>query len=375
MMRDAAAAFDALVVYDLDRFGRNGRKSMEALNTLADLRVSIWDFSTGQKVDLDSFEGETSAFLKTRVAQEFRTKIRQHTRHAMHQKAAQGFVAGGLVFGYDNVRIGKGQVTRAPNADADIVKEIDTRFAAGDGIRTIAATLNQRKVASPRAQQGRPNGWSASTIRAVLDRPLYRGEVVYGKTSKKYGRELPKGSTREKGQIENPESEWIRHSVEALRIIDADLSARVDAKRIEKKSRYLTALVSGGRVPERANGKYLLSGGMLVCPTCGGNFEAVLKPWGKSDAGIDVCATRRRKPGACTNTLTLPMTDTDDAVLEVVSDKILGPMTLTDLNDRSGFVDWEASITPDILEVMLRESPLVHEGQKVASPTGFEPVF
>jgi hypothetical protein len=55
--------------------------------------------------------------------------------------------------------------------------------------------------------------------------------------------------------------------------------------------------------------------------------------------------------------------------------RLVGPMTLTDLNDRSGLVDWEASIAPDILDVMLRESPLVHEGQKVASPTGFEPVY
>ena len=43
---------------------------------------------------------------------------------------------------------------------------------------------------SPRAQQGRPNGWSISTIREVLKRPLYRGKIVYGKTRSAYGREL-----------------------------------------------------------------------------------------------------------------------------------------------------------------------------------------
>ena len=40
---------------------------------------------------------------------------------------------------------------------------------------TIAAALNSRAAPSPRAQQGRPSGWSVSTIRDVLKRPLYRG--------------------------------------------------------------------------------------------------------------------------------------------------------------------------------------------------------
>ena len=50
MMRDAAAgAFEAVVFYDLDRFGRNAQQTMVALNTLADLGVTIWDYSTGQR--------------------------------------------------------------------------------------------------------------------------------------------------------------------------------------------------------------------------------------------------------------------------------------------------------------------------------------
>ena len=41
MMRDAAAgAFEALVFFDLDRLGRDGHKTMVALNTLADLGIT-----------------------------------------------------------------------------------------------------------------------------------------------------------------------------------------------------------------------------------------------------------------------------------------------------------------------------------------------
>src|SRR5262245_32667954 len=71
LMRDASAnAFDVVVFYDLDRFGRNAQKTLDALNQLADVGVEIYDYSTGQAVDLESFEGETLTFLKARFAQQ-----------------------------------------------------------------------------------------------------------------------------------------------------------------------------------------------------------------------------------------------------------------------------------------------------------------
>jgi Recombinase zinc beta ribbon domain/Recombinase len=175
---------------------------------------------------------------------------------------------------------------------------------------------------SPRAQQGRPRGWSVSTIRDVLRRPTYRGEIVYGKTKSAYGRELGKlaernGRKREKGQIPTPEETWVRLPVdESIRIVSAELAGRVDARRIDRRTRYLTAGgANAGKMPEKAWGKYLLTGGLLVCPTCGGHFEGLKYP-----KEVYVCSTRRRKPGSCTNTLTLPMAYADDVVLDIRHD-------------------------------------------------------
>jgi DNA invertase Pin-like site-specific DNA recombinase len=107
--------FEAVVFYDLDRFGRNARQTMVALNTLADLGIGIWDYSTGLPVDLDSFEGEMMTFMKARFAQQYRDQCRKHTRDAMRQKAEQGWVTGNRIFGYDNVKVAKGQTTRTVN--------------------------------------------------------------------------------------------------------------------------------------------------------------------------------------------------------------------------------------------------------------------
>jgi site-specific DNA recombinase len=304
LMRDAeAGAFNAVVFYDLDRFGRNARQTMLALNTLADLGVTIWDYSTGQAVDLDTFEGELTTFLKARFAQQYRDQVRKHTRDAMRQKAEAGYATGNRIFGYDNVRVAKGQTTRVINEiEAVVVRSIYERFAAGEGLRTIALALNRAGALSPRAQQGRPNGWSSSSVREVLARPLYRGVLVYGKTAKAYGRELTKARSgasrrdaqREKGQVPTAEATWVRREMPTLRIVDAELVARVDARRAAW-SRRVTAAKAKGRAPQNASGKYLLSGGLLVCPTCGGHFEAFKAPW--KPEGIYVCATRRRKTG------------------------------------------------------------------------------
>lgn len=349
MMRDAeAGAFQAIVFFDLDRFGRNARHTMAALNTLTDLGITVWDYSNGQQVDLDSFEGELTTFLKARFAQQAREQARKHTREAMREKAKQGYVTGGKLFGYDNVRVGKGQTTRAVNeAEAAVVKSIYERFAAGDGLRTIALALNISKAPSPRAQQGRANGWSSSSVREVLGRSSYRGEATYGRTKNAYGREVKKAdrnSEREHAQVKQPEEQWIRSSCPA--IIDQDLAARVDARREQWRAR-MEEGKQRGRAPQNAGGKYLLSGGLLICPTCGGHFEAFKAPWKKE--GIYCCATRRRKPGTCTNTLALPMPSTDEAVLEMVEGEVLGTKfieELLSLVDR-GEADQTATLTAD----------------------------
>ena len=351
LMHDAAArAFDCVVFYDLDRFGRNARQTMHALNTLADLGIAIWDYSTGQALDLDSFEGETMTFMKARFAQQERDQGRKRTRDSMRRKASQGLVTGGKVFGYDNHRVAKGQTIRVRNeAEARIVREIYTRAAAGEGAFTIAEFLNRTGEASPRAQLGRPNGWSVSTVREVLKRPLYRGEVLWGKTASRYGRELgPDRGTREKGQRPTPPETWTRlEANDALRIIDPDLAAAVDARRLDRRTRYLASLGGGGttgRMPEKAHGKYLLSGGMLVCPTCGGPFEGLRYPRQEY-----VCSTRRRKPGACTNKMAVPMAYADEVVLDMLEGETLSRKFIEELLSlvEQGEVDDSARVTAD----------------------------
>lgn len=318
MKRDAAAgAFQVIVLFDPDRFARAAVQGMQELYALDALGIEVWDYSTGQAIDLGSMEGRISATLRLEFAQQFRESIRKSTRAAMRRKAEAGHVVGCRVYGYDNVR-GEDKVVRRRinDAEADEVRWIYARYAAGDTPRAIAKALNRRGVAPPR-RRGHVAGWAVSTVRAILSRPLYRGVYVYGKKSNAYGRELGRQSGRERGQVVRAEETWSRVEDASLRLIDERLAARVDARLSQRTSEYLAARKTGHR-PERAHGKYLLSGGMLLCQTCGAHFEG--RKWGR----VYVCATRRRKPGACSNTLTLPIDDTDDKILSVIEGEILG---------------------------------------------------
>lgn len=91
-----------------------------------------------------------------------------------------------------------------------------------------------------------------------------------------------------------------------------------------------TAASNGRHKSQHAHGRFLLSGGLLLCPTCGGHFEAVSAPW-RGARPVYVCATRRRKPGVCTNTLALPLSATDNAVLDRVEGEALGTRFIEEL--------------------------------------------
>ena len=108
-----------------------------------------------------------------------------------------------------------------------------------------------------------------------------------------------------------------------------------------------------------------------------------------------VCSTRRRKPGVCSNSLRFPIADADAAALDqiegvalshesiesllavvdrgqaddsAVLQRLVGPLTLSDPDDHKAFIEWEATLTPGLLEG-LAPVPVL------ASPPGFEPGF
>lgn len=294
---------DAVVFYSLDRFGRNPRRTMDALYRLQDLGVRVFDTVRGE-VDLRTFEGRLTAGLGAEFASAYREDIRRKTRDAMHRLAAIGEWLMPAPFGYHKV----GTELKVDETQATVIRERIARpFADGIGIHEVARRLNRAGIPSPRG-----GSWNVSILRSILKRSTYRGVYTYGASRRFYDGEAQAG---DREQAQRPVDGAMTLEKPTWTIIDSSLAARVD----ERFAELHPPGVKGH--PHKTHGRHLLSG-LLICPECSRAFT------GKQ--GRYTCGSRWRRPGSCNNTMSLPIKATDEAILGVIEAEVLG----ADLVDR-----------------------------------------
>ena len=246
--------------------------------------------------------------------EDFRYQIQLKTGAALRKKAKQGHVACGKVYGYRNVKQGvvgdrHTHVLREIDlAEAQVVRRIFEMTASGLGLLKIATTLRAEGVRSPRG-----GGWGTTSLAAVLNRELYRGRVIYGKTAK------PQRGTKKKVKV--PESGWVVREQPELRIVPEGLwlaaHARMDrTRRTYTGHRKVTGQLDG-RPEAGLISRHLLTG-FLRCGVCGGGMfvaPRVSKVDGKPQ--LYYLCTSKHKTGArsCTNRYALPYEQITGAVL------------------------------------------------------------
>jgi site-specific DNA recombinase len=255
-----------------------------------------------------------------------REKARQRTYDAMQRKARAGHVTGSACFGYRNIRTAAGHVERQiDNAEAEVIRRIFRLAAEGFGQKAIAKMLNAAGALSPQAQQGRSRTWAPTSVREVLFRPAYRGEIVWNQTRKRdtWGR---------KHQTGRPEADWIRQAAPALRIVtDAEWKAahaRLDAARAV----YLRGTNGRpfGRPALGSPSKYLLTG-LARCGECGNGLIVKSRSHGQRRAYFYACGGyHNRGTAVCSNYTEIPMDDGNGVVLEALLDDVLDESILTD---------------------------------------------
>ena len=321
--------FQVLIMSEESRLGREAIETAYALKQLVTANVRVFCYLTDAERTLDSPIEKGMLALQAMSDEMEREKARQRTYDAMLRKAKAGQLTGGRCFGYDNRPVvvtdatgeaRRSHVERVVNeAEAVVVRRIFALSAQGYGLTRIAKQLNEEGVLSPRAQQGRPRGWAPSSVRAVLYRDLYRGELVWNRTKKRDQWGQSRRSRR-------PEGEWVRQVVEEWRIVSDEAWQAVHDRLDANRKRYLRQ--TDGRVmgrPPATGTKYLLAG-FLTCGCCGASLEARSRSHGKRRVVFYGCsAYHRRGKSVCANSLTVPMAATDDAVLSVVEDAILRP--------------------------------------------------
>jgi site-specific DNA recombinase len=185
------------------------------------------------------------------------------------------------------------------------VVEIFTRYGRGEGLRTIAKTLNARGVPSARAGKRGTGSWAPSALFSLLRRPRSIGILEWNHFEKTYRRGT-------KVRVKREEHEWLRIEAPHLRIVSDELWTAAQAQMRKNKVGIPTtgAKKKGGRPHS-----YLLSG-LARCASCGGALTVLNSRDGMLPIKVYVCGYRRdRGETVCANKMRRPVERVDDAVV------------------------------------------------------------
>lgn len=303
--------FQILIMSEESRLGRESIETAYALKQIVVAGVRVFFYFEDRERTLNSPIEKVMLSLQTMTDEMERAKARQRAIDKARQLAAAGHVAGGKVFGYENLEVLDAGGRRSHVAyqinelEARVIRRIFELTVAGHGQRAIAKILNAEDAPSPRAQQGRPSAWGPSSVHEALHRQRYRGDVVWNQTRKcdQWG-QLKRGS--------RDESEWLRVHKPELRIVPEELwqaaHAHIAARRDTTNVR---------RTTPPADSKYLLPG-LARCAWCNGGMHVRKRTRSNGRHLHFYACTTHYDRGTCTNQLQVRMEDVDREVLERV---------------------------------------------------------
>lgn len=178
-----AGAIDTVVVVKLDRLGRNNRVIQDVLHRLRRYRVEVWTLEQGKG---EGSSGRLLFNLLGGIAEFESEQIAARTRAGREAKAATGRFPNHMrVYGYRMVSraealaipefAGKDGTLLPVEEEAQIVRELFRRAAAGASLYGLTRWLNESGVPAPRGGQ-----WWVAVVRKVLRNPIYYGEGRWG---------------------------------------------------------------------------------------------------------------------------------------------------------------------------------------------------
>jgi len=299
--------FDVVIVEEIDRLSRS----------LAD-SAAIYDRLTHFGIEIRTLHEGTADIMKIGVrglfGQMFLKDLAVKTKRGLRGKVNEGLVAAGAAYGYRMDPAEKGRPIIVPE-QADVVNRIFEEFDAGRNPREIAAGLNADRIPGPRGPT-----WMASAIggwakrgTGILRNRLYNGEIVWNRTT--FGKDPDTGR---RTSTPNAEGDYVIKAVEAFRIVDAALFARVQAR--------LAHTASPHEAQAQRRPKRLLSG-LLRCGACGGGLS--LNGADKSGRMRLVC-TRHREGAGCPDPHTFYAEVIEDLVVETLHQELSSPELLVE---------------------------------------------
>jgi site-specific DNA recombinase len=303
MMADAEdRLFDVLIAEDIDRLARGEGDAPKLRQRLEFLGIEIHTCTDGHITKLH-------AGLKGLMGSLFLDNLIAHTRRGMLGRVREGRSPGGLTYGYMQ-GTAKGERLVVEH-EALVVRRIFEEYAAGRSPRRIAEGLNADGVRPPRGRE-----WIASTINGnsvrgsgILMNSLYDGRIVWNRVSMHKDPDTGRRVSRP-----NPESEWVIKPVPHLRLVPAELFAKVQAIKARR----------GKARPEQSHRPRHLLAGLLRCGCCGSAM--VVNNVGHE--GRRIYCGRRKEGGRCTNGKTYKLKPIEQRVVAALKAQLADPRAI-----------------------------------------------
>jgi site-specific DNA recombinase len=275
--------------------------------------VAVWYYLDDRRAAMDSALGKVMASLSGFASESEREQARARTYDALARKAKAGHVAGGIVYGYVNVRVDGHVERQILERGAAAVRHIFELYASGTGLRTIAKTLTAEGAPppTPRQRDRRP-GWGPAALREILRRELYRGEVVWNRRKK-----TDRGG-RTKVCVIRPETDLVRVADERLRIIDDGLWQRCQAR----PAALAATKPAGTWTRSTRVARPALLSGLGRCGVCGSGLVRATRAHGsaRQRRHVSMYACGRTSRGLpCTNRVALEEATVDAAILAALA--------------------------------------------------------
>lgn len=169
MIKDSAKQhFSYVIVYSLDRFSRNKYDSAIYKQKLKENGVKVL---SAMEHLTDDPTGQLMETILEGFAQYYSDELSQKIHRGLKDNAEKCIVNGSIALGYRRGSDGHAEIVPE---EAEVVREIFQRVAAGEQLIRIIEDLNRRGI---KTKHGRE--WNRSTFNKILSNERYIGVYIY----------------------------------------------------------------------------------------------------------------------------------------------------------------------------------------------------
>lgn len=176
MITDALdGKIDLILTKSISRFARNTVDTLTAVRKLKEKGIEVY-FEKENIRTLDA-KGEVMITIMSSLAQEESRSISENVTWGKRRNMEEGkfSLCYKYFLGYEKGEDGLPQIVES---EAEIVREIYSRFLNGKTVRAIAEWLTSKGIPTPKGKEN----WSVATIMSILQNEKYKGDALLQKT-------------------------------------------------------------------------------------------------------------------------------------------------------------------------------------------------